>query len=40
MGGVVAMGINKKQHNVRAGFEVYGERDSQFIRWSIPTWFA
>jgi len=30
MGGVVAIGVNKKQHNVRVGLQVYGERDNQF----------
>src|SRR5262245_49198124 len=30
IGGVEAIAVNKKQHKVRAGLQVYGERDNQF----------
>ena len=30
MGGVASIGITKKQHNFRAGLQVFGERDNQF----------
>ena len=32
MGGVAAIGINKRQHNFRVGLQVYGERDNQFYQ--------